>query len=577
MGNIEKFLARAAVTLAVPVALAQTPPLPLLSDPLSLPSRVCHINDKDSPRTLRQHIREYLALPGPHDPTYYFCLAERMKRVGDYRAEEFYDQATQADDKNPNYELFYADYLRNFRGAQTPLFPKAEERYFSALAKIRDLTGGQPYPRSETDTQSVVERGLIALYQEDGLPLAYRHPPDSNSKSPERRPYAFFTTIDRYQQSPADLDREADVRDYTSEALYAESQQGPLAFQELRGIIRNKKAFETLDRIRFRYNAWPSIDVFYTHRQTDNAQITIFSAKPIDGPQNFNELRQNDFGATAQKPLDLGSFDANLEATYRYVERCGLIQFLPNAHENIRQFGGKATLSKFVGPDKANLELTYTHQWIQTAVPNTPDRDREFIGATTTYQLFRPISFLGGSAYRNRFETRGWDVFAGFLTDNESFISAPKSATPSAYPRRRDYFVGTSPKGMLGGRLDLSFRSTWFTSDVKGISFQKNSQLRGDLTGLFRIVDEEKKRGIPQGQPGTHLGFLHLVGGFHEDGPLTGLDAYANHKWGAGLDTSFYTTGNRTTYFLSARYDRERYFNVNRTADIVSARFSIGF
>jgi tetratricopeptide (TPR) repeat protein len=576
MRGIKKFLVLLAAIISVPVALARDQLPAILAEPFKPqcddknkhPPRILN---QESPSELRRDIRDDLDHPQPDDGKYYFCLAERMKRVGDYRAEEFYEKAIQSDDKNPKYELAYADYLRNFRGAEAPLFPQAEEHYFRALAKIRVITGGKPYPRSGTDTQSVVERGLIALYQEDGVPLAYR----------DEKPYAFFSTIDRYQQSPADLDREADVRDYTSEALFAESLQGPLRFGELKRLIRNKKAFETLDRVRFRYNAWPSIDVFYTHRQTDNAQITIFSLPDIDAPTNFNELRQNDFGIAARKPLDLGSFDANIATTYRYVERWGLIQFFPDAHENIRQFDGKATFSRFVGPDKANLDLIYTHQWIQTARPKTPDREREFIGVTATYQFFR------GTTYQNRFETRGWDFFAGFLTDNESFIVLPPPlGTPpttfSSYPRRRDYFLGTSPKGMLGGRFDLTLRATRFTSDVEGISLQKNSQLRGDMTALIRIIDEEQhgNGGIPgchPERPKPHLAFVHLVGGFREDGALTGLDAYANHKWGIGLDSSFYTTGNRTTYFLSARYDRERYFNLNRNADIFSARFSIGF
>jgi len=576
MKSVSKLLVCAAAVTAAAIALAQGPQPAVPSDPLGLTGRICHIGNRYSVKALRRKIGQDLILPTPRDATFYFCLAERMKRVGDYRAEEFYEKAIQADGKNPDYELFYADYLRNFRGAEAPLFPQAEAHYFKALAKIRDIPGGGTYPRSETDTGSLVERGLIALYQEDGVPLGYR---DDESG---RKPFAFFSTIDRYQQSPADLDREADVRDYTSEALYAGSQQPPLASQELRGLIRNKKAFETLDRIRLRYNTWPSIDVFYAYRQTDNAQITHFSSMPIDAPSNFNELRQNDFGITARKPLDLGSFDVNLTGTFRYVQRWGLVQRAADAHENIRQTDAKATLSRFVGPDKANLEFTYTHQWIQTALPNYPDREREFIGATATYQIFRPIAFLGGSAFQNRFETRGWNFFAGFLADNESFISPPLSFPPSSYPRRRDYFVGTSPKGMLWGLLDVTLRPTLFTSDVKGIPLQKNSQLRGDMTALFRIVDEEKhgKKGIPgshPGQPGTHLGFIHLVGGFREDGALTGPDSYENHKWGFGLDSSFYTTGNRATYFLSARYDRERYFNLNRNADIVSARLSLGF
>lgn len=65
----------------------------------------------------------------------YFRIAEKMNHAGDYRAPTYYETATQTDPQEPCYEALYAEYLRNFRGAATPLFPQAEEHYFKGLRK----------------------------------------------------------------------------------------------------------------------------------------------------------------------------------------------------------------------------------------------------------------------------------------------------------------------------------------------------------------------------------------------------------------------------------------------------------
>jgi hypothetical protein len=561
----------------------------ILSDPLALPYEICGIKDNDSQRVLKDQVKKALLNPKRDDATYYFCIAERMKRIGDYRAEDYYEKAIQADSDNPNYELFYADYLRNFRGAHAPLFPRAENHYYAALEKVKKFPPGAGLERSGNDAQSLVERGLIALYQEDGIPLASSRLGRSSNES-QKRPFAFLSTIDRYQQAPAELDREADIRDYTSEALFSQRRraqsQPPLPLlgpEEFRKLIRQKEAFETFDRIRFRHGAWPSVDLFFVHRQTNNAQVTDFGLPKIDfapfsASSNFNELRQNDFGVAADRPFSLSHYcDIDLKATFRFVQRWGLIEFVPGGHENIPQFDGGALFSRFVGPDKANLEVTYTHQWIQPAVANHPDRHRDFFGVTATYQVFRPIPLFHSSSYQNRFANRGWDFFAGFLLDNEAFIAIDPSQ--NAYPRRRDYFVGTSLKGFLWRRFDVSIRPTWFTSGIKGVTLQKNSQLRADATGLLRLVDEDsaRRKGIPGARRGTHLEFVHLVGGVRKDFARTGLDAFENHKYGGGIDAAFYTTAKRTTYLASLRYDRERFFRLDRNDGSLKGTFSIGF
>src|SRR6266852_1048609 len=60
---------------------------------------------------------------------WFLLVAELMKRVGDYEASVYYENAIEADGNEAAYRLFYGDYLRNFRGPQRPLFPEAEEQY----------------------------------------------------------------------------------------------------------------------------------------------------------------------------------------------------------------------------------------------------------------------------------------------------------------------------------------------------------------------------------------------------------------------------------------------------------------
>ena len=66
--------------------------------------------------------------------------AELYKRLGDPSAAEYYEKAIDASRDEPTFELFYADFLRLYRGAaQQPLFPQAEAHLFSALDKLRRL------------------------------------------------------------------------------------------------------------------------------------------------------------------------------------------------------------------------------------------------------------------------------------------------------------------------------------------------------------------------------------------------------------------------------------------------------
>jgi hypothetical protein len=527
------------------------------------------------------------------DVTFYFCLAERMERVGDYDAKDFYEKAIDTAPHEPNLELFYAEYLRTFRGALGPLFPQAEEHYFAALEKVNRSKGVDPTSpdgcdKAMTDTERSIFRGLSALYQQDGVALFFWKSNESCGDRFVERPFAFLASINSAAQSDADLDRDADVRDYTSEALFANSNtrlNGNLTIGEVATLVRLKKPIEILDRIRLRYENWPMFDLFYSHRQTWKDQLTNFDCVTLtSSPQcsaiestPFNGLRQSDFGFTVQKPFAVGgSFDATLIGTFRMTQRWGIVETSPGTRENIPQVDLKGGISRFVAPDKLNLEVNYTHQWIKTVAPDFPNRDRQFVGATATYQLFRPIRFgHPDSSYANRFETRGWDFFGGFLQDNESFINTTPSL--SVFDTRRDFFVGTSLKGVDHGLFDFTVQPTWFTSSVAGDSSQRNVQYRTNADVLIRFVDEERNAGLTQHVSGLHLAFVHLLIPFRDDLAVQGPNWFENRKVGAELDSKFFTYSRWTTFLWSMHYDRVQFYHLGREVNAFTLNLSMGF
>ncbi len=444
----------------------------------------------------------------------YLLIAELMKRVGDLRADEYYQKAIAADGTEPAYELFYADYLRNFRGPGRPLFPDAEKHF-------------------------------VNWHQKD---IA--------------RPLLFFSSINRFAQLTDDFDNVDDVRAFTSEALLTSSRLNQsLSDDVLRRIIRVKQQGETLNRFRFRYDALPLVEISYKYREIERAQITNFFE-----PNKFNPVRLNEFGVSIEKPLAVsGHFDLLLSGGYRRAKREGLIEFLPRNKEYINQYEGRAALSRFFGPDKSIVETVYVFQDIDQAVATPIRRSRRIVGAKFTYELLR---FSLDSAYRKRFETRGIHFFAGMLDDRESFDAARLV--------KNDYFVGSSLKG---DHYEITVQPTIFTSKVNGVSNQlRNSQYRTNFNFLWRIKDEEKQPGLPEKLHWLNPAFIHLVVPFKHDIAIRGLNKFENYNIGIALNAKFFRTGSqRTTFLMSAGYQYQRFYKLNRNLNLLSFNVSMGF
>jgi hypothetical protein len=512
-----------------------------------------------------------------------FCtVAELYKRLGDPGARRFYEKAIDADPEEPAYELFYADYFRLYRGAgQRPLFPETEKHLFAAKEKL-DRIKRDPAKTCAwcVATAERLQRSLTSLYERDGFQLASRGSSAEPSSSVERRPMLFLSPGMRWERSTADFDRPSDIRDLTSAALFSQNCLPPplgrlcrsLTHEELFGMARVVTPLEGDGRLRFRYGSAPVVDVFASGRHTVDAQVTNFFK-----PDEFDNLNLIDFGAKVEKPFVIaGTTDAVVSFTFTHVDREGLIEFHATAEERVNQYEAYGAISHYLGPDRLNLSYTYVRQDIDPT-PYLERRYRELMGGTIIYQLFRPLPLPGrdiNSGLGRHFETRGVDLLAGVLSDNEQFRS---SGQPDVSITRRDYFVGIAARGL--GRIDTTVQPTLYTSQVSNDRSQNNSQLRIAGNVLIRLLDEERTAGMPsQRFMGLPVGFVQVVLPFHWDVPREGLESFRSRAVGGEIWTKLFSDRPiGVTVLVVGGYSRQWFPVLGKDLDLARVGITVGF
>ena len=262
----------------------------------------------------------------------------------------------------------------------------------------------------------------------------------------------------------------------------------------------------------------------------------------------------------------------SLAGSYQQSWRQGLIEYLPKAVERINQYQGSADVARFIGRDKVNCSMLYAFQTITPDVPDSPERERKFLTPTLSYDFYRP------STFGEHFENRGIGIFGGALYDRETYPVPKGTRTPDTLVWRKDYYGGIAARGLASGRLDITVQPTFFSSAVTPDNTQNNSQYRTNVVLLYRIVDEERRPGLPDHRQGTHLGFLHLVFPFRQDVARTGIDVYRNYKAGMELDAMWYNSRRGGVTFLSSvRYDFQRFYFLNLNQNLVTVGLSMGF
>jgi hypothetical protein len=515
-------------------------------------------------------------------------IAELMRRLGDDRAAATYQRALADSGGEPGYELRYADYLRNVRGPRAPLTEDAEGHFQGALEGVR----GRRDAPSEADAtvEEWSQRGLMLVYQQDGLPLLpWKAFPYANKITP--RPGLSLMAGVRFavdtNDVPVDLGSPAavdDARRFTSEAMFSASafrKAIPLRTDELQAIARAPRHQEVLARARVRPGPIGALDVWFRGDRVDGAQVTNFSF-----PRVTNDVRLAELGLGFSRALDLHpAFDFLLAGDYRRVHRTGVVEFLPNQAQDFNLFEVRPVIARFLGPDKLSIGATYVYMGIPDVVGGVIEdraRGRAIRAVNMDYAIYRPLLLpqlqLGTLALRRQ-DTRGLHLFAGAAQDDETF--------GIRRARRRDAYFGV---GLLGiGDWDFTVQGSLFTGQVDvrpidprqfaGIDPQQtNGQYRTTLVVLRRLIDEDAMPGLPPGALGVRPSMVNAVLTVRHDARLSGLYAFQNVRGGLDVWAKAFATSLRGTAFLvSAGYENQYFYTIGKDLHIGHVDLRMGW
>jgi len=380
-----------------------------------------------------------------------------------------------------------------------------------------------------------------------------------------------FTTINRYARSTTDFDEIDDTRNFTSEALYAQSRtrlNRSLTKEELAGIVRSKYEFETFNNLRFRPSSPMAIDFSYKYRDIDDAQITNFF-----DPNKFNDVNVSEYGIAIQNSFDAKPYEFLIRGAYKRVNREGIIEFLSSSEEDINQYEVNALASRSFGNETAALYLTYLFQDIELDIPNPYNRNRDIFATLIAYGRQKSENIIVGlerdilptsaieNLFERRFDTRGLKLFGGVVVDIETFGEVDV--------KKDDFYVGTSMSAWMDVKnwprplrnFDITIEPTIFTSKVDGDSSQDNSQYRTNVTFYYQISAP-----------------LVLLVPLRYDIAIEGPEDFEN--WKAGLELRYSCASKKwpsAKLYASLRYDRQRFFKVDKDLDLFGVNLSLMF
>lgn len=555
----------AALLLAAPAAAQQAPGFLCLGESESLMRGT-------SPGEIRAERDKRLAAleAGKVEPALvahtHCVVAELMRRVGDARAADHFERAVELNPKDPAYELWYGRYYQWSRGASSPLTESAEGHFYEALDKLEGHEGVTQVGSTSATTREWTRRNLALLYQEDGFPLLpwqwKVYPYGRNAKW---APQLTLSLLGGLARDTTDFWETSDTRRFTQELQAAVERRqagGPLLTdEEVAGIARTADRWDTRARLRLRQRLIGVVDGTYRRARLIESQITDASQ-----PAERNDVTLEEVGLHARRTFDLyPAFDLMLDAGYDVQKRTGVVEAFPELQEEVSIAQLNASISRFIGPDKLTLGVTYVHFDIPDSPGGGPvgERRRVIRAAFVDYALYRPLllpQLQKGTWTAERKATRGWHWFAAGVFDDEQF--------GRAVLRKKNLTAGTAFKGWLD--YDLTLSGTYASSALEenGLADpdQENSQWRTYVGVTRRLVDEQANPELP-----GPVAAMSIAIPIRHDLALTGLTEYENVRAGVELWTKFWSGGLRGTSFLvNVGADYQYFYNIDR--GLLSAR-----
>lgn len=530
------------------------------------------------------------------------CVIGRVKsRVGDADAIEYLDRAIELDPEEPGLELWAGDYYMSVRGAGRPIYQLAEQHLYRALEKLEALKEKGKFRAWHATVESWVQKRLLMLYQEDGLPITpwwkgYPYGPEGLNPPSVSISSQFAISKDTH-----DFFRNNEMRIFTSEAAFSNSglraggTATPLTELDRWKLVRAPLRYQVDNRVRIRQSNVGAVDLLHTYHKSEDAQITSYYL-----PDKMNDVEVQEIGVGYQREIPLYPlFDARLRGTVKRIERTGVIEFLPDNKEQFMAYELKPSLSRFISSDKLSLNLTYVFMDIPTLPLSAPGEGKRGFwirGAELQYAIYSPLvlpAFDYGSLRGYRTPTRGWYWWAGFVQYDQ--VYGLHTVT------QKDLYLGTRLEGP--GVWDLTLQGTLFTSDTYEVRADDvelesrkdpyNSDIKTFRTAAIiqnRLLNPDTMPAVQSSTLGFAPDMLNLVFPLSWDVAIDGpanfnpidtkdhANDYANIRAGAELWYKMYGTGLWGTAFLmTVGYDVQYFYNITKTVHMAHANIRMGW
>lgn len=513
------------------------------------------------------------------------CVIARLEaRLGDGGVSERFDAVIDADPDEPGYELFYAMYYAEQRGARGPLLEDAETHFYRALEKLEALRKAGRFRAYHRTIEDWTRKKLTVLYQQDGQALLpWKAYPQSSSGAVA--PGLSVAAEVLASKDTRDFFFNSEMRVFTGELLFAQSDvRGgrPLTAREKWDLARAPQRLEWATRLRLRHNLVGAIDLEYRDHSAREAQSESFYAPT----EKLVDVGVQQLGVSFRRALSLEPlFDLKLLGAVRRIERTGAVEFEPLRRETFDGYEVRPALSRFVGSDKLTLEGVYAYLDVTDlpgGVPEQALREKLVRSGKLTYSFYSPLTFVAyehGALEPYRTPTRGLDLYVGAAQDDETY--GIRRVT------RTDYYAGvrlagpSSWSGQLQGAHAASYTSFVDPNDaapaLRSDPTQSFSSFRTTALLERRLMDPEARPGL-EGASAVSLEMLNVVVPLHWDRGLTGPRDYENVRGGVELWAKLFgfSTGG-TPLLVTVGYDAQYFYNLSKLMHLGHVGLRLGW
>ncbi|MEP7050255.1 MAG: hypothetical protein ABJB12_07885 [Pseudomonadota bacterium] len=498
------------------------------------------------------------------------CVIAQLKaRVGDTDAIDYFEQAIFLNPDEPGYDLFAGNYYGGARGAKGPVLESAEKYLYRALEKLEKLRQRGRFRGFHSVVHERVQRALLTLYQQDGVPLLpWKAFPQASSGY--LAPGLSLSTQVAISRDTRDGLGGSDTQAFTAEAGLFKVRRGlePSA-RNLYDIVRQPLRLITNTELRLRHTYLGAIDLSYGTVHAERAALTTFGE-----PSMKNDIDVKQVGVAYERVIPLYPlFDLKLALGVKQVERRGVVEYLPNCSQTFPVYEARPSVSRFISSDKLTVSGVLT-------LMNIPDvqcegqqkvssylnvRGRTITGLNLEYAIYSPLLLpaLGlGSLRPYRTSTRGLYLSAGYVNDNEVFGD-----------RRvvnETFFAGARLEGP--GSYDIAFQETYYAAsgtviDNGGLEQHdpniSGTILRSALTITRRLTNPDETPGVPSSWGPFGNGSLNWVFPLSFDKVLSGYDQLENVRAGTALWWKVFGTGlGGSTLLVTAGYDYGYFYHL---------------